>query len=147
MEARVLRNLEEMTLRIPTYPTSKIETSRILVWAGAIMQAPHLAVRQRVGKVASEVYIAGYLAGSPVRRFGVSSWNFITNINGTPTPDLDTVVEVTKKLENNKYFRVKGVSTQDIKFVKTLKLDQHYFPLVEYIRDGSEATGWKLIRH
>jgi C-terminal processing protease CtpA/Prc len=96
-------------------------------------------------KLPSEVYIAGWIHGSPTSRWGVYARNYITEVNGVPTPDLQVFLDQIKKIENNKFFRLTLMTTQNVQFVKTLKRDELYFPLTEYVMAG--PSEWKTIRH
>jgi hypothetical protein len=58
LDAVVVRNGEEVSIRVPTVPTEDIETDRALVFCGAVLQKPHHAVRQQISKVHSEIYVS-----------------------------------------------------------------------------------------
>jgi len=146
LQALVLRDRKLLSLSIITYPTEKIETSRIIVFCGAVLQQPYLAVRQRASKLYSDVFIAGCLPGSPFRRYDLATHTFITHVNGVATPNLDVFLKEVERIKDNAYFRVTGMTTSNIQFVKTLKRDEHYFPITEYRRDRSESCGWSTVR-
>lgn len=143
--ALVLRDDQLKTLGVTSFPTNKIETTRFLMVCGALIQEPHLAVRQIVKELPSEVYIAGWLHGSPTERWNVFARNFIVEINGNATPELDSFLKEVKKIEDNSYFRMTLKTTQNVRLVKTIKRDEHYFPLVEYVL--SEDSEWETIKH
>jgi hypothetical protein len=147
LHAVIVRDSTVLTLDIKTFPTDDIETSRIILFCGAVLQKPHLAIRQKVTNLYSSVYIAGYWSGSPTERFEISTRHFITAVNGVPTPDLDTFIREVGKIPDNQYFRITSMNTQNIQFVKTMRKDDYYFPMVEYQRDQAEACGWKTIHH
>lgn len=58
LDALIVRNGEEISIRVPTVPTTDIETDRALVFCGAVLQKPHHAVRQQISKVHSEIYVS-----------------------------------------------------------------------------------------
>ena len=143
LEAVVVRNFKVITLDINTFPTEDVEATEILIFCGAVIHRPHLAARQTVSRLHSEVYIAGYMNGSVVERYNVAGQVFITHVNGVSTPDLDTFVTEVRKIQDQEYFRLTGMTIQNIQFVKTLKKDDYYFPMTKYTRDNKEGCGWK----
>ncbi|KAF2435560.1 nuclear serine protease HtrA2/Nma111 [Tothia fuscella] len=147
MKATLVRDSSLFTTEISTYPTTNIECSRIIMFCGAVLQEPHLAIRQRSTKLYSGVYIAGYINGSPIIRYEVPKRSFLTHVNGVPTPDLDTFMEVVRKIAGNEYFRLTGMTIQNIQYVKTLRKDDFYFPMIEYTRNEEEVRGWKITKH
>lgn len=56
-------------------------------------------------------------------------------------------MEVLKGIGGGEYFRLTGMTIQNTKYVKTLRKDDFYFPLVEFKRDVREVRGWKILRH
>lgn len=58
LDALIVRNGQEMQIKIPTVPTEDLETDRAVVFCGAVLQKPHHAVRQQISKLYSEVYVS-----------------------------------------------------------------------------------------
>jgi sporulation protein YlmC with PRC-barrel domain len=58
LEALIVRNGEEMTIKVPTVSTEDLETDRAVVFCGAVLQKPHHAVRQQISKLHSEIYVS-----------------------------------------------------------------------------------------
>jgi hypothetical protein len=58
LDALIVRNGEEMKIKIRTVPTADLETDRALIFCGAVLQKPHHAVRQQISKLHSEVYVS-----------------------------------------------------------------------------------------
>ena len=56
---------------------------------------------------ADGVYISRWHHGSPAHRYGLFALHWITEINGTPTTDLDTFLDVTRTLPDGAFVRVK----------------------------------------
>jgi hypothetical protein len=146
MSAKIIRDSAVHSLSISTFPTNSIECARILLFCGAVLQIPHLAIRQKSTKLYSQVYIAGYINGSPIIRYEVPKRSFITHINGVETPDVDTFIKVLNGIGGREYFRLTGMTIQNTKYVKTLRKDDFYFPLVEFKRDVKEMRGWKIVK-
>jgi hypothetical protein len=55
---RVLRRGVEMDVTVPTVSGEDGETDRFVLWAGALLHAPHRAVRQQAKSLHSLVYIS-----------------------------------------------------------------------------------------
>ena len=65
------------------------DIDRVLVWAGAILQAPHRALAAQRGVAPDGVFVAFFLYGSPATRYGLWAGRRIVEVDGKPTPDLD----------------------------------------------------------
>ncbi len=64
LDAVIVRKSEEMQIRVPTVPTEDLETDRAVIFCGAVLHAPHHAVRQQISKMHSEIYVSARV-GSP----------------------------------------------------------------------------------
>ncbi|KKK24788.1 hypothetical protein AOCH_006067 [Aspergillus ochraceoroseus] len=147
LEALIVRNGEEMRIQVPTVPTEDLETDRAVVFCGAVLQKPHHAVRQQISKLHSEIYVSARSRGSPAYQYGLSPTNFITAVNGVPTPTLDRFVEEVSKIPDNTYFRLRAVTFDNVPWVVTMKKNDHYFPMSEYVKDDAQPSGWRTISH
>ncbi|KAI1503877.1 Pro-apoptotic serine protease NMA111 [Biscogniauxia marginata] len=147
LDAIIVRESQELHLQVPTVPADNVETDHIISFCGAALQVPHLAVRQQINKLHSEVYIAARSRGSPAYQYGLAPTNFITHVNGKPTPDLKTFLENVTKIPDNTYFRLRAMSFDDVPYVITMKKNEHYFPTMEWIKDGSDPCGWKRVTY
>ena len=79
--------------------------------------------------------------------YGIMPTYFITHINGHATPDLPTFVKVVRALPDNEYVRVKSVSFDLYPSVMTLKTCNHYYPVMELVRDRKSENGWKKVEY
>ncbi|EPS33130.1 hypothetical protein PDE_08092 [Penicillium oxalicum 114-2] len=147
LEALIVRNGQEMRIRVPTVPTEDLETDRAVVFCGAVLQKPHHAVRQQITKLHSEIYVSARSRGSPAYHYGLAPTNFITAVNGVSTPNLDAFVEEVRKIPDNTYFRLRAVTFDNVPWVVTMKKNDHYFPMSEYVKDPSVEAGWRTISH
>jgi hypothetical protein len=147
LDAVVVRRNKQLEVKVPTVPTADLETTRAVIFCGAVLHRPHHAVRQQISKVHSDVYISGRQRGSPSYAYGLSPTNFITHVNGAPTPDLDTFLVEVKKVPDNTYFRLKVMTFDNVPWVATMKKCEHYFPTIEFIKDSNEKLGWKKVVH
>ena len=147
LDALIVRGGKEMRLKVPTVPTENLETSRAVVFCGAVLQRPHHAVRQQISKLHSEIYVSARSRGSPSYQYGLAPTNFITAVNGVNTPDLDAFVREVSKIEDNVYFRLRAVTFDNVPWVVTMKKNDHYFPMSEYVKDPTRPAGWKTISY
>ncbi|CAK9150637.1 unnamed protein product [Ilex paraguariensis] len=119
-------------------------TTRVINWCGSIVQDPHPAVRA-LGFLPDEghgVYVARWCHGSPVHRYGLYALQWIVEVNGKPTPDIDAFVDVTKALGHEEFVRLKTVHLNGKPRVFTLKQDLHYWPFWE-LRFDLETAMWR----
>lgn len=138
---KVFRKKEVLDLQIETTPTKALNTNQLVIWSGAILQAPHQSVRQLMNNLPSSIYVISRAHGSPARHYGIHSTNFITHINDVETPDLDSFMKVVKTIPDNTYVKLRCVTYDNIPYAVTLKTNYHYFPTTELKRDD-ETGDW-----
>ncbi|KAL7627495.1 hypothetical protein AAE478_001688 [Parahypoxylon ruwenzoriense] len=147
LDAVIVRESQEMRLQVPTVSADNVETNHAISFCGAVLHVPHLAVRQQISKLPSEVYVSARSRGSPAYQYGLAPTNFITHVNGKPTPDLKTFLENVARIPDNTYFRMRAMTFDDQPWVVTMKKNEHYFPTMEWIKDGSAPCGWRRITY
>jgi hypothetical protein len=64
----VLRSGARLSFTVPTHALGSDETSRVLLWAGAVLQAPPPAVARQRGLASGGVYVASHHRGSPANK-------------------------------------------------------------------------------
>jgi S1-C subfamily serine protease len=101
LDAVIVRECQEVHLQLPTVSADDVETDHAVSFCGAILHRPHQAVRQQISKLHSEVYVSSRIRGSPAYQYGVAPTNFITHVNATPTPDLNSFIAATRKIPDN----------------------------------------------
>ncbi|KAJ0753926.1 putative htrA2 peptidase [Helianthus annuus] len=147
LELTIFRQGHEMQVKVGTDVRDGNGTTRVINWCGCFVQAPHPAVRA-LGFLPQEghgVYVTKWSSGSPVQRYGLSAQQWIVEVNGKPTPDLDAFVSVTKEIEDGEFVRVKTVHLNGKPRVLTLKQDLHYWPTWELRFDLETATWHRRI--
>ncbi|KAK6610043.1 nuclear serine protease 2 [Botrytis cinerea] len=147
LDAVIVRDCKEMNLKLDTVSADDLETDRAISFCGAILHRPHHAVRQQISKLHSEVYVAARTRGSPSYQYNLTPTNFVTHVNGKPTPDLEAFLKVVIQIPDNTYFRIKVVTFDNVPWVITMKKNDHYFPTTEWIKDPSEKSGWRRITY
>ncbi|KAF7080025.1 hypothetical protein CFC21_084176 [Triticum aestivum] len=140
----IFRQGKEIDLIVGTDVRDGNGSTRMVNWCGSIIQDPHSAVRALgfLPKEGHGVYVARWCHGSPVHRYGLYALQWIVEVNGQPTPDLESFIEVVKGLEDREFVRVKTVHLNGKPRVLTLKQDLHYWPTWELTFEPESDT-WK----
>ena len=79
--------------------------------------------------------------------YGLAETNFITHVNGIPTPDLTSFLTEAVKIPDNSYFRLKLITFENVPWVAIIKKNEHYFPTIEFLKDSTEELGWRKVIH
>ncbi|KAI9321338.1 trypsin-like cysteine/serine peptidase domain-containing protein [Dichotomocladium elegans] len=140
VELRILRQKQEHTIRVKTTVLSGLGTDRMVIWAGAVLQAPHKAVLQQSKILPSHIYITDVIYGSPAHMYGASETCWITHINSEAVNTLDDFIQAIRDSSDTPYVRVRCVSFDNIPSVISIKMVNHYFPLVDMAMD--EEGNW-----
>jgi len=102
--------------------------------AGATLQAPHRAISAQRGIEPTGVYVAYFAYGSPASRYGLVPGRRIVEVDGKPTPDLDTFLKQVTGRADRTSLRMKTLALNGAPEMITLKLDRHYWPAYELRR-------------
>ncbi|MGO9633566.1 MAG: trypsin-like peptidase domain-containing protein [Steroidobacteraceae bacterium] len=135
----VWRDGAEKTLQLKTSELDGRGIDRVLIWAGATLQAPHRAMAAQRGIAPYGVFVSFFFYGSPATRYGLYAGRRITEVDGQPTADLDAFIKVVRGKPDRASLRLKTVAWNGQTDVITLKLDNHYWPAYELVR-GSDGT-------
>lgn len=135
----VSRGGEQLDLRVPTIQRSGQGIERVVSWAGTLLHTPHAAVAEQRGIAPEGVYIAWYWYGSPAARYGLRATRRIIEVNGQPTPDLDSFLSVVADVPDRGAVRLQTEDLDGRREVATLELDLTYWPTWELVREGG---GW-----
>jgi len=130
----VWRDGAEKTLALKTSELSGRDIDRVLIWAGATLQAPHRAMAAQRGIAPYGVFVSFFFYGSPATRYGLYAGRRITEVDGQPTADLDAFIKAVRGKPDRSSLRLKTVAWNGQTDVITLKLDNHYWPAYELVR-------------
>lgn len=136
VQVTVWRDGTERRVDVDTVPLDGGDIDRVLVWAGATLQAPHRAMAAQRGISPDGVFVAFFMYGSPAARYQLWAGRRITEVDGLPTPDLDTFIRAVTGRPDRTSLRLKTVNWNDSVDVMTLKIDTHYWPAYELRRSG-----------
>lgn len=110
VEVLAWRAGQPLQLSVPLALETTLGTERMLHWAGCQLQETHRAVRE-LGFVPTEkgVFISRWHHGSPAHRYGLYALHWVSEVNGQPTPDLDSFVAAVRSLADGADVRLKTV--------------------------------------
>jgi S1-C subfamily serine protease len=131
VELTVWRKRREQRIELDTVALDGRALDRAVMWAGALLQAPHRPMAAQRGIPPEGVYVAYFGFGSPATRYGLYAGRRIVAVDGRPTLDLDSFIAAVGAKENRESVRLKTVTWNNVIEVITLKLDKHYWPAYE----------------
>ena len=135
----VWRDGAEKKLQMKTVALNGSDLDRVLIWAGATLQAPHRAMAAQRGIAPYGVFVSFFFYGSPATHYGLYAGRRIIEVDGRATPDLDAFIQAVSGKPDRASLRLKTISWNGQTDVITLKLDKHYWPAYELNRrpDGT----------
>lgn len=139
VRATVLRDGKEIDVEVATTAWPGTGVERAVVWAGALLHAPHLAVAAQQGIPPEGVYVSWSWFGAPAARYGLRPTARILEVDGTPVPTLDAFLEAVAGRPDGGAVRLRTVDLDGKVGVLTLKLDLNYWPTAELVRGEG---GW-----
>lgn len=144
VSAVIFRDGRELEVELETIALDGIGIDRVVLWAGALLQAPHRELAVQRGLEPGGVYVSFFNFGSPASRSRLFAGRRIVAVNGEPTPDLDAFVDVAARLEEGASVRLNTVSPNNVPEVITLELDDLYWPSYELRRVGAAWQRFSL---
>lgn len=132
---KIWREGEILDLGIPTVELGSGGVERVVSWAGALLQPPHRAMAVQRGIEPTGAFVAFHAYGSPASRNGLGAGHRIIQVDGEPTPDLDSFLAAVAGRADRAAVRLRVVNWNDQAEVVTLKLDQRYWPAYELVLD------------
>ncbi|KAJ2609327.1 hypothetical protein H4S08_004100 [Coemansia sp. RSA 1365] len=167
VELVVLRDGQEISLKIPTTKLDGMETKRVVHWSGAIVQEPYRPVQEHMRRLPSKVYVSCTLYGSPANCCGLRPGMWITEVEGHPVttidefisilegqklnqvqqPDCGARTESARDIQTARYVRITVVNRSDVLRVLSLRVDNHYWPPWELVHDPNTPSGWRSVQH
>ena len=144
VDVTVYRDGGEVNGRVDTVALEGRGIDRVVLWAGALLQAPHRAISVQRGIEAEGVYVSYFGFGSPASRSRLFAGRRIVSVNGQATPDLDRFLASVSGLEDRDSVRLNTVTWNNVPEVITLKLDKHYWPSYELRFDGEQWQRFSL---
>jgi pro-apoptotic serine protease NMA111 len=140
VQVTVWRGKGEQILDVATAALPGTDVDRLVLWAGATLQAPHRAMSAQRGIPPTGVYVGYFSYGSPATRYGLYPGRRIVEVDGAPTPNLDAFLAAVTGRPDRASVRLRTITWNNAPEVITLKLDKHYWPAYELKRTD---TGWE----
>lgn len=137
---RVLRDGEELALDVPTAVQPGEGVDRAVLWAGALLHAPHQAVAAQRGIPPEGVYVSWSWYGAPASRYGLRPTLRVLEVDGVAVPTLDAFLAAVSGRADGGAVRLKTTDLDGRVQVLTLKLDLAYWPTQELRREGDTWT-------
>jgi S1-C subfamily serine protease len=136
----ILRDGAERSFDVQTTALDGGDIDRLLLWAGAVLHAPHRAMSAQRGIPPEGVFVAYFSYGSPATRHKLFAGRRIVEVDGIATPDLDAFVAAVRGRADRSSLRLKTITWNGSTEIITLKLDRHYWPTYELRRT---PAGWQ----
>ncbi|MBL8200535.1 MAG: trypsin-like peptidase domain-containing protein [Chromatiales bacterium] len=136
----VLRDGNVVSVDVATVALNGAGVRRVVMWAGALLQAPYRDMAAQRGVEPTGVYVSYFAFGSPASRFGLYAGRRITQVDGVAIADLDQFLEVVSTRRNREAVRLTTVTWNNQLEVLTLKLDDTYWPAWQI---GWRDDGWQ----
>jgi S1-C subfamily serine protease len=146
VQVTLWRDGTELSVEVPAAALDGRGIDRVLVWAGATLHEPHRAMSAQRAIPPEGVFVAFFMYGSPASRYQLWAGRRITEVDGLPTPDLDSFIRAVSGRPDRSSLRLKTVNWNGSVDVITLKLDEHYWPAYELRRTGAEWERRELDR-
>ena len=111
-------------------------TTRVLHWAGALIQEVPRSVRIQRGLDGAGVYTSLYWYGSPASRSKLRAARLIVEVDGRPVVDLDAFLAAVRGRRSGDSVRLLTRDVDGKAELITLRLDREYFPTYELRADA-----------
>jgi len=134
----ISRQNEELNIQVETRDLSSLSTSNVLLWAGALIQAPHRELALQRGIKPQGVYVSYVFHGSPANRSGLNALLRIVEINGEKVESIDLFKGQIEKYKNNKFLQLKVLDLLNRESLISVKQNKYYWPDREIYRVNGE---------
>ena len=132
----IVRDGKESVTEVATVEIGLDETTRVVLWSGALLAKPHRVVAAQRALPREGVFVGYYSFGSPASRYGLTPGRRIVAVDDQPTPDLDAFLKVVAGKQHRDPVRLKTITWSGTVEVITLKTDLKYYPTLDLARDG-----------
>lgn len=134
----------ELDIQVKTRDVSSLDTSNVLLWAGALIQTPYRELALQRGIKPQGVYVSYVFHGSPANRSGLSAMLRIVEINGEQVENLDLFKKQIEKYKQNIFLQLKVLDLLNRESLISVKPNQYYWPSREIYKVNDE---WRTQAH
>src|SRR6202790_3978643 len=110
VKVTVWREGREKTLELNSVALDGRDIDRVLIWAGATLQAPPRAMAAQRGIAPYGVFVSFFFYGSPATHYGLYAGRRIIEVDGQPTADLDAFIKAVGGKPDRASLRLKNMS-------------------------------------
>ena len=133
VELTMLRAGAVLTVEVAPVPLDTSGTTRVVQWAGLLVQAPHREVGLQTGIDPGGAYISQWYQGSPAERGRAFATKSIVEVDGVPVTSLDDLLAVAAEKRDGSV-RVTLQEANGRTVSRTLELDPEFWPTIELVR-------------
>ncbi len=119
-------------------------TDRIVSWAGAIFQEPHVDIGYTKGVDFPGVYVADTRDGSPAIWDELYRNRFVAGVDGQPVESLDDFLSLVNNKAQDEVTRLTTISMSGRNSIVTVQPEYNFWPTFEIVREGDE---WRRLDH
>lgn len=119
-------------------------THRIVSWAGAIFQEPHVDIGYAKGVDFPGVYIADTHDGSPALWDELYRNRFVAGVDGQPVESLDDFITLISDKQQDEVTRLTTISMSGRNSIVTVEPEYNFWPTFEIVREDGD---WRRIDH
>lgn len=136
----VVRGGKKLQVQVKTKPLVSSFTDRVVLWCGALLQAPPAAIAAQRGQEQRGVYVASRFHGSPAATYHLPPMSRIIEVDGLPTPDLDAFLRVAVTKKDGESVRIKRLDLREAQQMTCMRVDTKYWPVTECRRFSGPAS-------
>ncbi len=129
---------KEETVSVATQPAESDGPTRLVAWAGALIQDVPSSLATQRGFADTGLYVTSYAPGAPASRYGLATTLRILAIDERPVATLDELLDAVSGRPDRSSVRVQVKNLDGRAQVITLKLDLQYWPTFELVMKNGQ---------
>lgn len=143
MKLLIVRGAKKLSLELSTVEMRDSgEASQVVIWCGAVLQEPPLAVAMQRGQPRCGVYVASRFSGSPASMYGLPTMSRIIQVDGHEVHDMQSFLRLVSGKTCGDNVRIKHLDLRGTPRMTCLRVDSRYWPTEELRReDGPRSDG------
>lgn len=138
----VIRVGTEVHLEVPTVTMASYLVDRVVWFCGAQLETPYSPIHFGSWELYSRIWVSSTLLASPASICRLPPLHFITRINNEVTDDLESLLRVIARLQNDQYCQVTCVSREGIPTTVPIKPNMRDFKTHE-VRKEVDSQNWR----
>ncbi|EPY50512.1 serine protease [Schizosaccharomyces cryophilus OY26] len=150
LDAVILRDGDEVDLKVPLYPDFSTYSSRVVSWMGAVVHSTHRSVYEQVEPGVDlpgpdGVYVGSILYGSPALNM-LRAAHWIVAIDGKPINNFSDFEKIISEIPPEPYIQVKQMNRRGATLLVSIRPDTRFWPtyVIERNPDGDWNTRYLI---